>query len=232
MDRRAAEVRALEARLGHVFTDRALLEAALTHASVSDGANKNIRHNERLEFLGDRVLGLLAAEALVRQDPEWREGELTRRQAALVSGKTCAQVARGIGLSGALRLSGSTSSQGGRDNDRILGDAMEALMAAVYLDGGLEAARGVFDLALKDAMTAATGDHGKEPKTALQEWAMAQALPLPAYEVISRVGPAHAPVFTVEARVQGFAPARATAASLREAEKAAARALLEREGVV
>jgi ribonuclease-3 len=225
-------VKALEARLDYVFADRGLLESALTHASVSDGANKNIRHNERLEFLGDRVLGLLAAEALVRQDPEWREGELTRRQAALVSGKTCAQVARGIGLSGALRLSGSTSSQGGRDNDRILGDAMEALMAAVYLDGGLEAARDVFNLAWASALTSATGETGKEPKTALQEWAMAQALPLPIYEVTSKVGPAHAPIFTVEARVEGYAPVRATGASLREAEKAAARQLLEREGVV
>jgi len=231
MDRRAAEVKALEGRLAYDFQDRSLLDAALTHSSVSDGANKKIRHNERLEFLGDRVLGLLAAEALVRQDPESREGELTRRQAALVSGKTCAQVARGIGLAGALRLSGSTSSQGGRDNDRILGDAMEALMAAVYLDGGLEAARAVFNLAWGEALTVAVTAAGKEPKTALQEWAMAQALPLPVYEMVSRVGPAHAPVFTVEARVQGYAPARSTAASLREAEKGAARALLEREGV-
>ena len=232
MDRRAAAVTDLEQRLGHAFADRALLDAALTHASVSDGAKK-VRHNERLEFLGDRVLGLLAAEALVRRNPEWREGELTRRQTALVSGKICAQVARGLGLAAALRLSGSTTSQGGRDNDRILGDAMEAVMAAVYLDGGLDAARAVFDLAWAEALASATAtaEHGKEAKTALQEWAMAKALPLPAYAMVSRMGPAHAPVFTVSVTVQGYPPASAVGASLRDAEKAAARALLDREGV-
>lgn len=232
MDRRAAEVKALEGRLGHVFADPALLDAALTHASVSDGSNKKILHNERLEFLGDRVLGLLAAEALVRLNPDWREGDLTRRQAALVSGKACAQVARGLSLSGALRLAGSTSNQGGRDNDRILGDAMEALMAAVYLDGGLEAARGVFELAWKDVLTGAVAETGKEPKTALQEWAMAQALPLPLYDTVSRIGPDHAPTFTVEVTVKGYAPERAVGSSLRDAEKAAARALLQREGLL
>ena len=230
MDRRAAAVSELEQRLGHVFADRALLDAALTHASVSDGARK-VRHNERLEFLGDRVLGLLAAEALVRRNPVWREGELTRRQTALVSGKICAQVARGLGLSAALRLSGSTTSQGGRDNDRILGDAMEAVMAAVYLDGGLEAARGVFDSAWSEALADAVGEQGKEAKTALQEWAMAMALPLPAYAMVSRLGPAHAPMFTVSVTVQGYPPASAVGSSLRDAEKAAARALLDREGV-
>jgi ribonuclease-3 len=230
MNRRAAAVKALEERLGYVFKDRTLLERALTHASVSDGA-REVRHNERLEFLGDRVLGLLAAEALVSRNPAWREGELSRRQVTLVSGKTCAQVARGLGLSAALRLSGSTSSQGGRDNERILGDAMEALIAAVYLDGGLEAARAVFDNAWRDALEAATGEQNLEAKTALQEWAMARALPLPCYTVISRVGPDHAPVFTVEVSVQGSPPATANGSSLREAEKAAAQVLLTREGV-
>ncbi|MGA0600566.1 ribonuclease III [Caulobacter sp. KR2-114] len=233
MDRRAAEVKALEVRLGHAFADPALLDAALTHASASDGSNKKIRHNERLEFLGDRVLGLLAAEELVRLNPDWREGDLTRRQAALVSGKSCARVARGLALSGALRLAGSTSNQGGRDNDRILGDAMEALMAAVYLDGGLDAARGLFQLAWKDILAeVALAETGKEPKTALQEWAMAQALPLPIYQAVSRTGPDHAPIFTVEVTVQGYAPERAIGSSLRDAEKAAARALLQREGLI
>jgi len=231
VDRRAAAVAELEQRLGYVFRDRALLERALTHASVGDGARK-IRHNERLEFLGDRVLGLLAAQALIDHDPEWREGELSRRHAAIVSGKTCGRVARFIGLPQALRLSGSTTSQGGRENDRILGDAVEALMAAVYIDGGLPAARAVFDAAWSEALSSALAeDQGKEAKTALQEWAMAQGLALPNYRMVSRTGPDHAPVFVVEVSVEGLAPESAAGSSLREAEKVAARALLDREGV-
>jgi ribonuclease-3 len=227
MNRRAVGISALEGRLGHVFTDRSLLERALTHASVGDGVGK-IGHNETLEFLGDRVLGLLAAETLVGLNPDWREGELTRRQVALVSGASCAQVARRLELGPALRLAGSTTNQGGRDNDRILGDAMEALMAAVYLDGGLAAARAVFDLAWREALITATGDQDAEAKTALQEWAMARGLPTPTYTVVSRSGAAHAPMFTVAVSVEGYPPESADGPALRVAEKAAARKLLAR----
>ena len=219
---------ALEARLGHPFTDRTLLERALTHASVGAGGGET-SHNETLEFLGDRVLGLLASETLVALNPGWREGELTRRQVALVSGATCAQVARRVDLGSALRLAGSTTRQGGRDNDRILGDAMEAVMAAVYLDGGLAAARVVFAAAWREALVAASGDQDAEAKTALQEWAMAKGLPVPTYKVISRVGAAHAPTFTVEVSVAGYPPESASGPALRTAEKAAARKLLARE---
>jgi ribonuclease-3 len=229
MDRRLAAIAELEAHLGHVFADRDLLERALTHASVGSGSRK-VAHNERLEFLGDRVLGLLAAETLVARHPDWREGELTRRHVTLVAGKTCAEVARRVGLPDALRLAGGASKQGGRDNDRILGDAMEALMAAVYLDGGLAAARGVFAAAWTDALASAVAGEVREPKTALQEWAMAAGLPLPGYREVSRSGPDHAPLFVVEAVVEGYAPERGVGSSLREAEKAAALALLEREG--
>jgi ribonuclease-3 len=229
MDRRAAAIANLQAHLGHVFADRELLARALTHASVGSGS-RNVAHNERLEFLGDRVLGLLAAETLVARHPDWREGELTRRHATLVAGKTCAEVARRVGLPAALRLAGGASKQGGRDNDRILGDAMEALMAAVYLDGGLAAARAVFAAAWSDAIASAVAGQGREPKTALQEWAMAAGLPLPSYREVSRSGPDHAPLFVVEVGVEGYAPERAVGSSLREAEKAAARALLDREG--
>ena len=231
MDRRAAAIVELEGRLGHVFADRDLLEHALTHASVGSGSRKVI-HNERLEFLGDRVLGLLAAETLTARHPDWREGELTRSHATLVAGKTCAEVARRLGLPDALRLAGGASKQGGRDNDRILGDAMEALMAAVYLDGGLAAARAVFAQAWDEALASAVAGQVREPKTALQEWAMAAGLPLPSYHEVSRSGPDHAPLFVVEVAVEGHAPERAVGSSLREAEKAAARALLEREGAV
>ncbi len=228
MNRRAEAVAALEARLGHRFTDRALLERALTHASAGDGAGK-IGHNETLEFLGDRVLGLLAAETLVALNPRCREGELTRRQVTLVSGATCAQVARGLGVGQALRLAGSMTNQGGRDNDRVLGDAMEALMAAAYLDGGLAAARAVFDRAWRDALIAASGDQDAEAKTALQEWAMARGLAVPTYTVLARSGAAHAPMFTVQVRVEGYPPESASGPALRVAEKAAARKLLDRE---
>jgi len=228
MDRRAEAIAALEQRLDYAFENRELLEEALTHASVGNGARK-VAHNERLEFLGDRVLGLLAAESLAAGHPDWREGDLTRRHAGLVAGKTCAEVARRVGLPEALRLAGGASKQGGRDNDRILGDAMEALMAAVYLDGGLEAARTTFAEAWAEVLARVDAEQGKEPKTALQEWAMADGRPLPAYRVVSRTGPDHAPVFVVEVSVEGCAPAQASAASVREAEKLAAQVLLERE---
>ena len=226
-DRRAAAVAELERRLGHLFADRTLLERALTHASVGHGARK-VGHNQQLEFLGDRVLGLLAAELLTLHDPDWREGELTRRHARLVSGGTCAEVARHVGLPTALRLAGATTKQGGRQNDRILGDAMEALVAAVYLDGGLEAARTVFRTAWSEALSTALASGAREPKTALQEWAMASGLPLPAYRVVSKSGPDHGPQFVVEVEVSGYAPEQGSGASIRQAEKAAALALLQR----
>lgn len=228
MNRRAGAVADLERRLGYAFCDRALLERALTHASIGQGT-RGIGHNQTLEFLGDRVLGLLAAEALVALNAEWREGELSRRLVAVVSGAACAEVARGIALGPALRLAGATSQQGGRDNDRILGDAVEALMAAVYLDGGLAAARSVFDAIWSEALARAAGEQGREAKTALQEWAMAQGLPLPVYAMVSRDGPPHAPRFTVAVAVQGYAPAQGAGPALRAAEKAAAQALLLRE---
>jgi ribonuclease III len=227
MNRRAAAIADFENRLGYVFADRALLERALTHASASDG-KRGVPHNETLEFLGDRVLGLLAAETVFALNPDWREGELTRRFVTLVSGPVCAGVARGIGLGGALRLAGATTNQGGRDNDRILGDAMEALMAAVYLDGGLETARGVFRAAWREALNGAVGEESRESKTALQEWAHAKGLQAPVYAITGRTGPAHAPLFTVSVEVKGSEPAMASGPSLRAAEKAAATILLAR----
>ena len=224
--RRATAVTELEQRLGHAFKDRALIERALTHASVGRGAPDN----ERLEFLGDRVLALVAAETLTGHDPSWREGELTRRHASLVSGKACAEVARHIGLPSALRLAGSTTKQGGRQNDRILGDAMEALVAAVYLDGGIDAARALFRIAWSEAIGRALASHGKEAKTALQEWTMARGLPLPAYQEVSRTGPDHAPAFVMEVSVEGFQSVSGAGSTRRAAEKAAAQAFLAREG--
>ena len=227
-DRRKAAVGALEENLGHRFADRDLLDRALTHSSAGEGA-REVRHNERLEFLGDRVLNLLTAERLMELYPDEREGELTKRMHALISGETCARVAERIGLSEALRLSGGESRRGGRANATILGDACEALLAALYRDAGLEGTREVFERIWAEEFEAADASAGANPKSELQEWAAHRKLPQPAYEVISRTGPAHAPTFEVELRVGDLEPARGRAGSRQQAEKGAAEAFLKRE---
>ena len=230
MDRRAAAVADLERRIGHTFQDRQLLELALTHASVGDGAKTKLGDNEVLEFIGDRVLGLLAAEALAERFPKAKEGELAPRLNALVSRETCARVAKGADLGPALRLSASSSKIGGRETESILAGACEALMAALYQDGGLELARKVFlDLWSEEFDRAGQG-RPRDPKTALQEWAQGKGKPLPTYRVLERTGPDHAPVFTVEVLVKDVDPAIAKGKSRQEAEKAAAKALLEQVG--
>ena len=227
-DRRIAAVALLQTRLGYEFQDPGLLERAMTHASVGDGTRK-VRHNERLEFLGDRVLGLLAAETLIQGDDEAREGVMSMRLAHLVSGRTCAVVGRRLGIGEALRLAPGETRTGGRDKDTILGDACEALMAAIYLDGGLEAARHFFLTFWAEELASKDVQDGKDPKTRLQEWAQAKGLGLPSYDVVSRHGPDHAPKFTIEVRIESLAPQTAQGASRRDGEKAAALALLERE---
>lgn len=225
MNTRTAAITELERRIGHVFADRELLERALTHASVGRGATK-VGHNERLEFLGDRVLNLLVAEHLMEAWPKAPEGELSKLMARLVDYQTCARVARAIGLGDALRVDASATRVGARDNDRVLGDACEALIAALYRDAGIGETRR-FVLAF---WAAAFEDlhqvPPKDPKTALQEWAMARALPFPEYRVVHTEGQAHAPVFTVEVRLPGIEPRTGVAGSKREAEKLAAETLL------
>jgi len=231
MNSRAAAVAELETLIGHQFHDRALLERALTHASVGDGA-RAVRHYERLEFLGDRVLNLMAAERLMAMDTEAREGELSRLLASLVNFHACARVARQVGLPQALRLSASASKIGARDSEAVLGDACEALIAALYIDGGIEVARAFFDRFWSEEFHDLGAVRNRDPKTQLQEWAQGQGLPLPAYKVIAREGPDHAPAFTVEVSVQGFDSETAQGRSKQEAEKAAALVmLLKREGV-
>ena len=230
MNGRAAAVEALQARIGHFFADRDLLERALTHSSVGDGA-KEVRHNERLEFLGDRVLNLCAAERLMALFPDVREGEMSRLLAGLVNYHACARIARRIGLQEALRLSASATKVGARRSDAVLGDACEALIAALYIDGGLEAARAFFLNTWTEEFDRLDEPQRKDPKTQLQEWAQGRGLPLPRYEIISSEGPAHAPCFTVEVGVEGFPPERAQGRSRQDAEKAAAQVmLLKREG--
>jgi ribonuclease-3 len=231
MTARAAAIEELERRIGHIFADRDLLERALTHASVGDGA-REVRHNERLEFLGDRVLNLCAAERLMALDPDAREGEMSRRLAALVNYHACARAAERAGLPPALRLSASATKVGARRSDAVLGDACEALIAALYIDGGLETAKAFFEKFWAPEFEHLESPRAKDPKTQLQEWAQGLGLPLPSYEVVSREGPAHAPVFTVAVRVKGFGEERGAGGSRQAAEKAAATGmLLKREGV-
>ena len=230
MNAREQAVAALEARIGHVFRDRDLLERALTHSSVTEGARPT-RHYERLEFLGDRVLGLLAAERLLALHPDEREGVLSPRLAAVVNGQACARVARRIGLGPALRLSAGETKSGGREKATLLGDAVEALMAALYIDSGLDTARAFFMEAWSDEFESVGGAGGLDAKTELQQWAQGRGLPLPTYEVLRRTGPDHAPEFVVKVSVEGFEPERGRGRSRQAAEKAAAlEMLLKREG--
>ena len=229
MDRRAAAIAELEAHLGHVFADRDLLERALTHASVGSGSRK-VAHNERLEFLGDRVLALVIAEALLARDGAAEAGPLSKHLHALVAGDACAGVGRAIGLGAALRLPAGETRRGARDQKRFLGDAMEALIGAMYVDAGLDAARARVLALWSELLEQPYDERSANPKSRLQEWAAATGRPLPAYRVVSRTGPAHSPQFVVEVSVEGCAPEQASGSSLRDTEKAAALALLEREG--
>jgi ribonuclease-3 len=226
MNARVAAIADLEARVGHTFQDRALLERALTHGSVVKGKT-NVDSNERLEFLGDRVLNLIVAEALSERLPEADEGRLSKLMNQLVNYQVCAVAGRAAGLRDALRVDAGATKVGVRDNERVLGDACEALIAALYLDAGLPKAREFVLTFWADALTT-LDTPAKDPKTLLQEWAMARGLAVPTYEVISSEGPAHEPVFTIQVQVTGVQPSTAKAGSKRDAEKAAAAMMLER----
>ncbi len=215
----------LESQLGHHFATRKLLTEALTHASAA-GA----RSNERLEFLGDRVLGLVIAEELVRRFPKLPEGDLAVRLNALVRKETCAAVAQTVGIAAHLILAAGERQSGGVAKKAVLGDACEAVIAALFLDGGLDVARAFILTAWKDHLNA-SAEVAQEPKSALQEWAQARAdlgRALPIYTVLKSDGPAHAPHFIVEASVAGAGSAMGEGGSKREAERAAAEALLKK----
>jgi ribonuclease-3 len=226
---RQRTTKGLEGALGYTFQSRELLERALTHSSTR-AEKAGAENNERLEFLGDRVLGLAMAELLIETDETAQEGELARRFNRLVRRDACARVGRHIGLGAALRLSASEAESGGRDKDTILADAVEALLAAIFMEAGYDEVRAVVRriwLPLLDGMPARVTD----AKSALQEWAQGRGLSLPEYVTMGREGPDHAPVFTTEVRIDGREPARGSGASKRAAEQAAARAILMREGV-
>jgi ribonuclease-3 len=222
--RLSADLRAFQDRLGHRFASTELLVRAVTHASIGTATRPD---NQRLEFLGDRVLGLVMAEALLAADLQAREGQLAPRFNALVRKETCADVAREIGLGEVLKLGRSEMLTGGRRKEALLGDAMEAVIAAVYQDAGFEAAKALI-LRLWAGRIAAVETDARDAKTALQEWAQARGMPPPVYVESGRSGPDHAPVFTVQVQVASGEAAEAQAGSKRLAEQGAARMLLER----
>ena len=216
------DLQAFEARIGHRFATPDLLIEAVTHASMSSPTRQD---NQRLEFLGDRVLGLVMAEALLEADKGAAEGTLAPRFNALVRKETCADVARDVALGDVLRLGRSEMMSGGRRKQALLGDAVEAVIAAVYLDAGFDAARALI-LRLWGTRITRVKEDARDAKTALQEWAQARGLAPPAYVETGRSGPDHAPVFTIAAQLDDGQTATATAGSKRDAQQAAAKALL------
>jgi len=226
--KRAATV--LEERIGYHFTDASQLENALTHISALRGARNRAGSYQRLEFLGDHVLGLVISDMLYRAFPKADEGELSRRLADLVRKETCTDIARSIDLGTAIRVGSSEANAGARTRPAILADVCEAVVGAVYLDGGYKAAEQLVER-LWEVRLRATAQPLRDPKTVLQEWAQARGLPTPAYREIARSGPDHNPEFRVAVQLPAFAPAEGLGRSKRAAEQAAAAAMLAREGV-
>ncbi len=215
----------LQQRIGYTFKDANLLRIAMTHSSVMDDTNY-----ERLEFLGDRVLGLIMADLLYHRYPDEHEGDLAKRHAALVQGYTLAKIAERIDLGSALILSDAERAAGGAGNENMLADGMEALLGAIYIDAKEQGLFICKDLIIKlwDDMMDVMIKPPQDSKTALQEWAQGRGLPLPAYELIDQQGPDHAPEFTMRVTVKGYQPEIAVGTSRRLAEKRAAKSLLSK----
>ena len=231
MSRRASSKKELECRVGYVFADQTLLDRALTHISALPGARSRSGSYQRLEFLGDHVLGLAVSDMLFRAFPEADEGELSRRLAALVRQESCAEVGRAMELGPAMKLGPSENDVEGRMRTAILADMCEALIGAIFVDGGYPAAAAVVSRYWEPRMLEQTGAL-RDPKTVLQEWAQARGLPAPAYREIDRSGPDHDPRFRVAVAVLDRPSAEGEGRSKRAAEQAAAAALLAREGVL
>ena len=228
-DRRDTVLTQLFERLGYAFKNRSLIELALTHASARPSLKPN-EDNERLEFLGDRILGLAIAELLTASFPDASEGELARRFNQLVRAETCAEVAQDWELGKLILMSGGEADSGGRGKKTILANACEAALGAIFIDGGYAAARDIVHR-FWAAELSGYGLGTPDAKSVLQEWAQGRRLPLPRYIEIAREGPDHAPHFTAEVQIDGVAPERGHGANKRAAEQAAALAMLLREGV-
>lgn len=223
----SAAIEALAGRLGHHFADRRLLETALTHASAASGGRASY---QRLEFLGDRVLALVVAEMLIEAFPRANEGELAQRLTALVRNESCAEVAMSLDVGAAIRLGAGEAQAGGRTRAAILGDVCEALIGAIHLDGGIDAARKFVRANWEARMLAWTGTM-RDAKTTLQEWAQGKGIGTPVYAIVGRRGPDHAPIFEIEVTIGSLAPQRGEGRTRRDAEQLAAAAVLVREGI-
>lgn len=228
--RRIRTATALESTIGYRFADPSLLERALTHISALKGKQGRTGSYQRLEFLGDHVLGLAISAMLFDAFPKADEGELSRRLADLVRRETCAEVARAIDLGTALKLGASESNSGGRARAAILADVCESLIGAVFLDGGYKAATAFIERFWAERMRKPSRPL-RDPKTVLQEWAQARGFPTPSYREVERSGPHHNPEFRVAVTLPEREPAEGRGRSKRAAEQAAAAALLAREGV-
>lgn len=225
----ADRLRELAERLGVPPVDPELLLTAVTHASYAHEAGEAAAHNERLEFLGDAVLGVVVADLLYRRYPQAPEGDLSRMRAALVCAPTLARVARRLGLGEFLRLGHGEEGSGGRDRTSVLAGAMEAVIGAVYLQHGLDAARRLVERAFTaEFELAARGELVEDFKTALQEWSQRWLSTEPAYRVVAQEGPDHAPVYTVEVLLSGRVAGSGRGRSKKEAEQAAAEEALRR----
>jgi ribonuclease-3 len=227
MKRTKLELSSLEARIGHVFKDPELAARALTHVSAPANAHGRGQSYQRLEFLGDRVLGVIVAHMLYEAFPNASEGELSMRLAKLVRGETCAAIAEEWDVGPHLVMGLGEARAGGRKKQAILSDICESLIGAVFLDAGFEAARDLVARSWRARMDADI-EPEQDAKTAVQEWAQARALPAPRYVEFARSGPAHAPRFVMQVELEGFEPERGEASSKRAAEQAAAQAFLQR----
>jgi ribonuclease-3 len=228
--RRPRTVSDLESRIGYRFSDPGLVEHALTHISAVKGPRNPSRSYQRLEFLGDHVLGLVISDMLFRAFPRANEGELSRRLADLVRKEACADVARAVDLGTAIKLGGAEVQGGGRRRTTILADVCEALIGSVFLDGGYAAATNFVERFWRERMLTPVRPL-RDPKTVLQEWAQGRGLPTPAYREVARTGPHHSPEFRVAVELPEREPAEGMGRSKRAAEQAAAAAMLTREGV-
>ncbi|MBU1174898.1 MAG: ribonuclease III [Alphaproteobacteria bacterium] len=230
MSRRIKPLSGLEERIGYRFGSQDLLAQAVTHSSAVAPTKRTAQSYQRLEFLGDRVLGLVVADLLNREMPDANEGELSRALNALVRRETCAEVARDLDIGAFVRLGEAEARTGGADKSAILADVAEALIGAIYLDAGLEAAAGFVTREFGARMDPATSRRA-DAKTALQEWAQARGLEPPSYDEVTRSGPDHAPVFVIAVSVAGFEAATAEGPSKKLAEHQAAEAFLRRESI-
>lgn len=224
---REAGLRTLEERLGHLFRDRSLLERALTHSSkANESLPRRSHHNEPFEFLGDAILGFLVAELLHRRDPDGDEGGKTKARAALVSAASLARHAAALGLPELILLGRGEEKSGGRKKAALRADAYEAVLAALYLDGGLEPARSFVQRDLgADLLGPAL--EARDFKSALQEILQGRGEPPPDYVVVDEAGPAHRKRYRVECQVKGRALATGEGHSKKEAQQDAARKALE-----